>query len=107
MYTDFLSSDIFAKQRPLSRYIALFRSVKRSPFVKGVLYNVKTYKVILDETNKKVLNNTVFNIHLEGRGADKARERKKGTMTNNTQRKEKIRNTRHPPFSRHFLLSSL
>lgn len=106
LYTDFLSSDFFTAKDLISVYRIISFGEKVS-FGKKFLYNVKTCKVILDGTSKKVLDNTVFNIHLEGRRADKARERKKGTMRNNTKSREKIRNARHTPFSRNFLLSSL
>lgn len=60
--------------------ISVYRIIsfgEKVSFCKKFLYNVKTCKVILDGTSKKVLDNTVFNIHLEGRRPDKARERKK------------------------------
>ena len=60
--------------------ISVYRIIsfgEKVSFSKKFLYNVKTCKVILDGTSKKVLDNTVFNIHLEGRRPDKARERKK------------------------------
>ena len=77
LYTDFLSSDFFTAKDLISVYRIISFGEKVSFSKKFLYYNVKTCKVILDGTSKKVLDNTVFNIHLEGRRPDKARERKK------------------------------
>lgn len=98
---------IFSQRRTWSRYIELFRSVKRSPFVKSSFTTLKLARLFLTEQARKYLTIQYLTYIWKAEGQIKREKGKKGTMRNSTKSREKIRNARHAPFSRHFLLSSL